>query len=253
MIEFRHVSAGHGKTAILRDISASFKKGELTGIIGINGCGKTTLLRTTLGFLPLLEGEILLDGEPVQHMRPNTIARKAAYLPQGRSTPDMTVEQLVLHGRFPHLHYPRQYTKHDREIALSAMQQTGIAEFAGCPLHSLSGGMRQNAYIAMALAQGADYILLDEPTTYLDISHQLELMNTLRTLARAGKGVITVLHDLPMAMNFSDRLLLLSGGRLAADDTPQNVHAQGLIEQAFDVKLVYSSGEAAYHYKYQRI
>ena len=167
-------------------MSVAFEKGRLTSVIGVNGCGKSTLLKAVLGIQPISGGEISIDGQTLGNMSRNEIARKFAYLPQGKNTPDMTVEQMVLHGRFPHLDYPRRYTKHDREIAVSAMKQAGVAAHAHKPLYTLSGGMRQNAYIAMALAQCTDYILLDEPTTYLDIAHQLELMKTLRKLSDEG-------------------------------------------------------------------
>ena len=126
--------------------------------------------------VPVGDGEIAIDGRPLAKMSRKDIARSIAYLSQGKGTPDMTVEQLVLHGRFPHLSYPRRYTTQDREIALAAMEQVGITKYARKPLYTLSGGMRQNAYIAMALTQGTDYILLDDPNTFLDISHQLELI-----------------------------------------------------------------------------
>ena len=163
----------------------------------------------------------------------------------------MTVEQLVLHGRFPHLSYPRRYTAKDYGLALAAMEQVGIAEYAGHPLHTLSGGMRQTAYIAMALAQGADYVLLDEPTTYLDISHQLALMQTLRTLADSGKGIAIVMHDLPIAFTFSDRIVLLSSGQVIRNDRPEQLCTDPAIRQVFGVSLERSKEENAYHYRYE--
>ncbi len=250
MIELKNVSAGYGKNTVLTDISVTFEKGRLTSVIGVNGCGKSTLLKAILGMIPLSGGETLIDGFALGNMTRNEIARKAAYLPQGKNTPDMTVEQMVLHGRFPHLSYPRRYTKHDREIAFAAMEQLGITEYARKSLHALSGGMRQNAYIAMALAQSTDYILLDEPTTYLDISHQLELMKTLQSLANNGKGIISVMHDLPMALTFSDKIVLLSGGRVISNDEPEQVCMQKTIDSVFGVVIERSADGRTYHYKY---
>ena len=244
MIELRSVSAGYGNHTVLEAVSATFEKGKLTGIIGINGCGKSTLLKVMLGILPC-KGDISVDGRSLKDMSRKEIAQKIAYLSQGKSTPDMTVEQLALHGRFPHLRYPRQYSRQDREIAFSAMEQLGLAELAQRSLFSLSGGMLQNAYIAMALAQDTDYILLDEPTTYLDISHQLGLMQTLRKLADGGKGIVTVMHDLPLAFTFCHRILLLGNGQIIAGDTPQDV--RGYVEQVFGIGL--ESGQH-YHYKF---
>ena len=163
----------------------------------------------------------------------------------------MTVEQMVLHGRFPYLEYPRRYTKQDRQIVQSAMEQMGIAPFAAKPLCTLSGGMRQNAYIAMALAQSTEYILLDEPTTFLDIAHQFSLMKTLRDLADSGKGIIAVMHDLPMAFTFSDRILFLHDGLVVCCDKPEIICRQGMIEDIFGVSVVPSAEDPGYHYLYR--
>ena len=187
--------------------------------------------------MPLSGGEITVDGENLLTMSRNEIAKKIAYLSQGKNTPDMTVMQMVLHGRFPYLSYPRKYTSRDREIAYSAMEQVGIADFAEKPLFMLSGGMRQNAYIAMALAQDTDYILLDEPTTYLDIAHQLELMRLLKQLSDNGKGIVTVMHDLPLAFDFSDKLTVMSNGKIIAYGTPSEICESHIVEDIFGVKI----------------
>ena len=250
MIELRDVFAGYEKKEVLKGASARFEKGSMVSVIGVNGCGKSTLLKTVLGILPVSGGEILIDGKKIGGMTRKEIARNTAYLSQGKSTPDMTVGQLVLHGRFPHLNYPRRYKEQDRIIALKAMESMGVAGLADSPLYSLSGGMRQNAYIAMALAQETDYILLDEPTTYLDISHQLELMRTLRRLAGSGKGVVAVMHDLPMAMTFSDRILLLNEGKIVCSDVPERVCETGIIEKIFGVRVERMQDDRNYSYKY---
>ena len=165
MIECSHLSTGYGKCTVLEDLSVTFEKGKLTGIIGVNGCGKSTLLKTILGILPATSGEILLDDTPLSALSRPQISQKLAYLAQGKGIPDMTVFQMVLHGRFPHLHYPQTYSDHDRELARQALERVGIPHLAEESLTKLSGGMRQTAHIAMALAQNTDYILLDEPTT----------------------------------------------------------------------------------------
>lgn len=250
MIDFSHVTAGYGKHTILNDLSVTFESGKLTSVIGVNGCGKSTLLKALLHMLPLTGGEITIDDCKLSDMTRNEIARKIAYLPQEKNTPEMTVAQMVLHGRFPHLNYPRRYSTQDMEIAFSAMAQVGIAELAHKPLHVLSGGMRQNAYIAMALAQSTDYILLDEPTTYLDITHQLALMKTLRTLADNGKGIVAVMHDLPMAFTFSDQIVLLQDGHIISSGEPKQVCTQQAIHQTFGVSIAPSPDEKSYCYQY---
>ena len=235
MIELHRICAGYGKTPVLTDVSATIEAGNLTSIIGVNGCGKSTLLKAILGILPISGGRITIDGTDLSGMSRTQVARRVAYLSQGKSTPDMTVEQLVLHGRFPHLRYPRRYTSQDRKIAREAMEQVGIAEFMHSPLAALSGGMRQNVYIAMALAQGTDYVLLDEPTTYLDAAHQLQCLEQARFLCQQGKTVVMVLHDLPQAMGIADHLVLLHEGQIKAQGTPEEIFASGCLEPVFGV------------------
>ncbi|MBE6599703.1 MAG: ABC transporter ATP-binding protein [Ruminococcaceae bacterium] len=248
MLELKSIFAGYGRKSVLNGVSAAFEKGKLTGIVGVNGCGKSTLLKAITGILPLNGGEIAIDGEDLHLMSRNGIAKKAAYLPQCRNTPDMTVEQLVLHGRFPYLSYPRRYKESDREIARKAMDSVGITHLGDQLLQNLSGGMRQNAYIAMALAQDTDYILLDEPTTYLDIAHRLELMKLLKKLAERGKGIVTVMHDLPLAFDFSDEIVVINGGSIAIQDSPKAISGSPLIADIFGVKIKYLQDENKYFY-----
>ena len=250
MLELKKVTSGCGKSPFLRDISVSFDKGKFTSVIGPNGSGKSTLLKTAVGIVTPESGELFADGESLTKMKHKETARIIAYLSQGKGTPDMTVEQLVLHGRFPHLGYPRRYTANDRRAALDAMEKTGVADYADRSLSSLSGGMRQNVYIAMALAQGTDYILLDEPTTYLDISHQLGLMNTLRKLADSGKGIVSVLHDLPLAFTFSDRIILMNEGEIVADSTPNTIYNSDIIKSVFGITLDFNKTEKIYSYRF---
>lgn len=246
MIELTIQSAGYPKKEVLRDLSVGFEKGKLTSVIGSNGCGKSTLIKTILGITPCVEGEIMVNGENARTCTRKEVARRIAYLAQGKSTPDMTVEQMVLHGRFPHLQYPRRYSTKDREIARAAMERVGILKYAQESVASLSGGMRQNAYIAMALTQDTEYILLDEPTTYLDIAHQLSLMQILEGLVEGGKGVVAVMHDLPMAFTFSDEVVVMDGGKILAKDVPQKICKSGVLEKVFGASVRYENGEYFY-------
>jgi len=250
MIELRHLCAGYGSKPVLHGLSLTLEPGQLTAVIGPNGSGKSTLLKTIAGLLPASAGQILLDNADCGALSRQQMARRIAYLSQGTTTPDMTLGQMVLHGRFPHLQYPRRYSREDRRIAQYAMARMDITHLADSLLAELSGGMRQKAYIAMALAQDTDYIFLDEPTTYLDISHQLELMNTLRQLATNGKGIVTVMHDLPMAFTFSDRILLIREGHITADGAPARIAQNPAVEAAFGVSVQYDSLENTYCYGY---
>lgn len=248
MLELKNISAGYGKQGVLDGVSAKLEKGRLTSVIGVNGCGKSTLLKAVCAIIPLTSGEIFVDGKEISAMSRNDIAKNISYLAQGKSTPDMTVAQMVLHGRFPYLSYPRRYTERDREIALAAMDTLGIRELADKPLYALSGGMRQTAYIAMALAQDTDYILLDEPTTYLDIAHQLELMRVLRELAQSGKGIIAVMHDLPMAFDFSDEIAVIDKGAIALQATPAELSGSSAVKNIFGVRVARMKEENKFFY-----
>jgi len=248
MLEVKNITAGYGRITVLDGASVSFEKGKLTSVIGVNGSGKSTLLKSMLGIIPLSSGEVLVDGEDISSLKRNELARRISYLSQGKNTPDMSVFQLVLHGRFPYLSYPRHYTKLDKDIAYSAIERVGLSSLADKPLRSLSGGMRQNAYIAMALAQDTDYILLDEPTAYLDISHQLALMNTLRDLTNSGKGIVTVLHDLPLAFDFSDYIAVLHSGKVLHCGRPQEICTLPAIKSIFGVEIKWLENEKKHIY-----
>lgn len=249
MIELRNLYADYGKRSVLENLSLSIEKGRLLSIIGANGSGKSTLLKAILGIVEPASGEIFLDGKKTAEMSHKELAKKIAYLAQGKSVPDMTVGQMVLHGRFPHLSYPRRYSERDREIAENALIQTDLSKLREKPMPSLSGGMRQNAYIAMALAQDTDYILLDEPTSYLDIAHQLKLMKTLRSLSDGGKGIVTVMHDLPLVFGFSDEIAVVKEGKIAVCGSPENVCQSGIIKEIFGVELLHNEREGYYYYK----
>ena len=254
MLELKNIFAGYGSKTVLDDVTISFEKGKLTSIIGVNGCGKSTLLKAILGILPLSSGEVVINGNSLQHMSRNDIAKNVAYLAQGKNTPDMTVKQMVLHGRFPYLSYPRRYAQSDLEIAKKAMDAVGISHLSNTPLYELSGGMRQTAYIAMALAQDTDYILLDEPTTYLDISHQLDLMKVLRRLADSGKGIITVMHDLPLAFDFSDEIAVIHNGNIAAKAAPTDICKSSIIKEIFDIRIERVANDQFYYqFKQQNV
>ena len=237
MIEVRHLSAGYAGRAVLRDVTLSFPPGEVTVVLGPNGCGKSTLLRAALGLIPTMEGQVLYDGTDIRSLKPKEIARRAALLTQSRNTPSIQSERMVLHGRFPYLSYPRRYSRADREIARSAMASTGSLPYAQDNVNTLSGGQRQGVYLAMALAQDTQTVFMDEPTTYLDIGRQLQLISSAKDLARAGRAVVLVLHDLPLALRSAHRAAVLQDGQLLAWDTPEEVFRSGVLEEVFQVHL----------------
>lgn len=248
MVEFRNVTLGYGGSSVVAGVSLSLEPGAFTAILGPNGSGKSTLLKSVFGLVPRVAGEILVDGTPLSALSSRSLAQRVAWLPQSRRVPDMTAGQLVLHGRFPWLDCPRRYRDGDRQAAREALELVGIPELWDAPLAKLSGGTRQKCYLAMALAQGTDTLLLDEPTGNLDIGHRLKLMAQCRDLAAGGKAVGAVLHDLPLALSWADRIVLVHGGGVLAQGTPGAVLASGALEQAFGVRIYEVSTPAGVQY-----
>ena len=237
MIELKNLRAGYPDRPVLEGIDLDFRPGEVLAILGPNGCGKSTLLRTANGLLPRDGGEVLVDGIPLEELSAKEVAKKVAYLPQSRSTPNITAGRMVLHGRFPYLSYPRRYRREDHEMVRRALEWAGAAELAPRPLAELSGGQRQKVYLAMALAQDTETILMDEPTTYLDVGCQLEVMALARRLAEEGRAVVMVLHDLTLALRCAHWAALLHEGRVRQLGTPEELYRGEALEQVMGVTL----------------
>lgn len=235
MLTFCDVSCGYGGKDILQNISFSAEPGTLTGLIGVNGCGKTTLLKTAARLLPCSAGKILLDERPLAQFGRTEFARKLSYLPQNRPVPDISVELLTEHGRFPHLGFSRTLTVDDRAAVERALELSATDGLRHRSVSQLSGGERQRAYLAMLLAQDTDVLLLDEPTAFLDIAQQFSLLTLLQKLATQGKTIVVVLHELTMAMKFCSRLAVLSEGLLAGFGSPEELWRAGVIDSAFGV------------------
>lgn len=248
MVECRNLSGGYFGTLVLKNISVTFEKGKVTVLLGPNGCGKSTLLKTILGLNKKSEGEIFLDGTEISLIPSKEVAKKLSYLPQSRNIPNITAERMVLHGRFPYLSYPRRYRREDYEKVEWALKQTGAYEIRHCSMQELSGGQRQKVYIAMALAQDTETILMDEPTTYLDVSHQLEVMTTAKELAKEGKAVVLVLHDLTLAMRYADQLVLMKDGCVVTTGSPEKVYESGLMDEVFQVHVERVETKQGYAY-----
>lgn len=248
MIELKNVSTGYARRDVLKDVSLTIQPGKVLALLGPNGCGKSTLLRTIPGLLPALGGEILLDGVPLGNLTSRQIARSIAFLPQSRSVPSITARRMVLHGRFPYLSYPRRYRREDYAAVDRALKQADAMDLADRPLPELSGGQRQKVYLAMALAQETAAVLMDEPTTYLDVRHQLETLALTRRLAAEGRAVVLVLHDLCLALETADEIAVLSEGRLLKSGTPEEVYQSGVLERVMGVRLDRSAGQSGWRY-----
>ena len=237
VIKMKNVCAGYNGEEVLHDINLEFEPGKVTVIIGPNGCGKSTLLKTLVRLNEHSSGEIIIDDETMDKLDSASLARHVAYLPQNKRTPDISVLRMVLHGRFAYLKYPRRYRKEDYEMVRKALEQVDIEDLAEKNVNELSGGTRQKVYIAMALAQDTDTILLDEPTTYLDIAHQIKMMKLARELADNGKAVVMVLHDLVQGFQTADKIVVMDDGRLRACGEPEEVYASGVVEEVFGVRF----------------
>ena len=246
MLEARNLSAGYPGRAVLAGVSLAVRPGRVLALLGPNGCGKSTLLRTMAGLLPPLGGEVLLDGR--RDYSPRQAAQRVAYLPQSRTAPNITVRRLVLHGRFPYLSYPRRYGREDYEAVDRALAAADALDLADRPLPELSGGQRQKAYLAMALAQETEAILMDEPTTFLDIRHQLEVLALVRRLAEEGRGVVLALHDLCLALTAADDVAVLGEGRLLALGGPEAIYQSKVLERVMGVRLDRSEGPGGRRY-----
>jgi len=230
--------AGYRNTDVLKNLTFTVPDGSLTGIIGPNGCGKSTLLKTLAGILPVHSGTIRYTAS--SELQPKSLAKTAAYMPQMQDSPDIPAELFVSYGRFPHLTFPRRLTARDQEIIAHCMHLTGTDSYRGRILSTLSGGERQRVFLAQVLAQDTPYLLLDEPNTHMDIRHTLSLMSVVRSLQ--DKTVLMVLHDLELALQYCDRLLVLRDGTLLGEGTPQEVLDAGWIENAFDISVVRRNG-----------
>ncbi len=251
MIRLQNLCAGYPGRPVLQDITLNFLPGEVLAIIGPNGCGKSTLLRTANGLLAKTAGQVFLDEAPLEALTPKQIAQKTAYLPQSRAVPNITAQRMVLHGRFPYLSYPRRYRQQDYEMVQKALSWVGATLLADRPLPQLSGGQRQKIYLAMALAQNTETILMDEPTTYLDVSCQLEVMALSRRLAEEGKAVVLVLHDLCLALQYAHRIAVMENGRILQTGTAEEVYLGKQLEQAMGITLGRVETSLGYRYFYK--
>ncbi|PWA09708.1 iron-enterobactin transporter ATP-binding protein [Pueribacillus theae] len=232
-----NVSIGYGERLIVKDLSVEIPDKKITTIIGPNGCGKSTLLKATTRIIPHQSGSVILDGENISKENTKKLAKKMAILPQ---TPEgaggLTVGELVSYGRFPYQKGFGRLTKQDIEVIDWALEVTGIKDFKFRPVDALSGGQRQRVWIAMALAQETEIIFLDEPTTYLDMAHQLEVLELLQKLnAEQGRTIVMVLHDLNQAARFADYIIALKDGEIVKAGSCEEVMTPSVLRKVFQI------------------
>ncbi|HWO77128.1 MAG TPA: ABC transporter ATP-binding protein [Bacillus sp. (in: firmicutes)] len=234
-IETQSLTLGYGESIIIESLDLTIPKGEITVFIGGNGCGKSTLLRSIARLLKPRKGIVLLQGEAIAKMSTKEVAKQMAILPQSPVPPEgLTVLQLVKQGRYPHQTWLKQWTGEDEEKVMHALQATGMVDLKDRPVDSLSGGQRQRAWIAMTLAQDTDTILLDEPTTYLDMTHQIEVLDLLFELnEKEQRTIVMVLHDLNLACRYAHNIVAIKDKKVYAQGKPEAVITDQLVKEVF--------------------
>ncbi|MDO3676810.1 ABC transporter ATP-binding protein [Paenibacillus ehimensis] len=238
MLKAENLAIRYGDSTIIKSLDLELKQGQVTSIIGPNGCGKSTLLKALARQMPRYEGTVYLDGKDVKQWQAKPFARQLAFLMQSHEQlGDISVKHLVSFGRFPHKNLMKRMNEDDLQIVERALSLTGIKHLEERTVSTLSGGERQRAWIAMALAQQPGILLLDEPTTYLDICHQLEIMELVKLLNRTyGLTIVMVLHDLNHASSYSDQIIMMNKGSIFAYGAPNEVMNEGSIGAVFGVR-----------------
>ena len=236
-LETHKAVIGYGGTPIVHGVDVQIPDGKITAIVGPNGCGKSTLLRALIRLLAPIDGAIALDGEDIHSIPTREVARRVGLLPQSPIAPaGITVKELVARGRTPHQKVLRPWSSTDETAVMSALHSTNLTTIQDSVVDELSGGQRQRAWIAMTLAQDTPLMLLDEPTTYLDISHQYEVLELLHRLnERQGRTIVMVVHDLHQAARYAHHVIAMCEGEVAAAGAPEDVFTEELVSRVFDI------------------
>ena len=237
-LETQGLVLSYGDLPVVDDLSVTIPDGRITVIVGANGCGKSTLLRGMARLVNPVRGAVLLDGRSVHHTPSKEVARVLGLLPQAPVAPEgITVTDLVGRGRYPHQGWFRTWGTADDEAVAQALAATGTTDLADRRIEDMSGGQRQRVWIAMALAQETDLLLLDEPTTYLDLAHQIDVLDLLTDLNRQrGTTVVVVMHDLNLACRYADHMIAMAAGAVAAQGRPSDVVTAELVQQVFGLE-----------------
>jgi iron complex transport system ATP-binding protein len=235
----RDLTLAYGDRVVSTGLEIDIPDGAFTAIVGANACGKSTLLKAFVRLLTPTSGSVQFDGQAVTDYKPKAIAREIGFLPQGLVVPEnISVRQLVARGRFAHQSLLSGWSKEDERAVRDALAAAGIADLAERQVDNLSGGQRQRAWVAMVLAQETSYLLLDEPTTFLDITHQYELLRLLARLRDQGRTVIAVLHDINQACRFADHLVAMKDGRIVAEGAPAQIVDSTLMSDVFELPSI---------------
>jgi iron complex transport system ATP-binding protein len=237
-LETRQLTLSYGERNIIEQLDLQIPRGKITVFIGSNGCGKSTLLRSLARLLKPKEGAVLLDGHAIAKQSTKEVAKRLAILPQGPTAPEgLTVLQLVKQGRYPYQNWLQQWSEEDERMVKQALDATQLTPLADRAVDSLSGGQRQRAWIAMTLAQGTETILLDEPTTYLDMSHQIEILDLLYELNQTEqRTIVMVLHDLNLACRYAHHIVAVHNQSVYAQGRPDEVMTEELVRNVFQME-----------------
>lgn len=236
-LEAKNVTIQYDQRVISQNLSIEIPDQSFTAIIGPNACGKSTLLRTLSNLIKPSEGHVILDGKKINTFKSKEVAKKLGLLPQSSIAPDgITVANLIARGRYPYQNLFQQWTDEDEQAVLTAMELTQTTELANRYVDELSGGQRQRVWVAMVLAQQTSLLLLDEPTTYLDIAHQIELLELFTDLNERGHTIVAVLHDLNQAARYASHLIAMKAGKVIARGKPSDIVTEELIEEVFGLK-----------------
>lgn len=240
-IQAESLSLAYGETPIIEGLNLTIPTGRITVLVGPNGCGKSTLLRGLARLLKPRGGTVLLDGHAIHRLPTKELAKRIGVLPQNPHAPEgLTVYELAAQGRYPHQRWFQQWSEEDERLTREALAITAMLELADRPLDTLSGGQRQRAWVAMALAQQTETLLLDEPTTFLDMAYQMEVLDLLEELNEQGRTIVMVLHDLNQACRYADFLVAMQGGAVVATGTPHEVITEETVQRVFglDARIV---------------
>jgi iron complex transport system ATP-binding protein len=238
LLRAERLTLAYDERAVVRELDLVVPDGQITAVVGANGCGKSTLLRALARLMRPRAGRVLLDGRSIAELSTKDVAKRLAILPQSPLAPDgLAVEDLVARGRYPHQTLFRHWSAHDEEAVESALTATQMTDLRTRPLDELSGGQRQRAWIAMTLAQQTEILLLDEPTTFLDLAHQIEVLDLLEDLvADHGRTVIMVLHDVNQACRYADYVVAMHDGRVHAAGAPRDIIDTALVRDVFGLE-----------------
>lgn len=234
----KKLTLAYDGVAIVHSLDLAIPVGQITTLVGPNGCGKSTLLKGLARLLKPRTGAVYLDGQSILKLSTKTVAKQLGILPQGPTAPEgLTVRDLVAQGRFPYQNWLQQWSKEDEQLVESALKLTAMTQLADRPLDSLSGGQRQRAWIAMALAQDTEILLLDEPTTFLDLAHQIDVLDLLYELNKTqGRTIVMVLHDLNQACRYADYLVAVQEGRVFAQGEPRQIMTEEMVQEVFGLE-----------------